>query len=71
MKSQPICLSYPRQKYCESSVLWIASHFGCVIFFFFFVIVISVSESNIKRISWSFSFHASSGFDTTNLTLQI
>ena len=33
--------------------------------------VISVAESNVKRISWSFFFHASNGLETTNLTLYI
>lgn len=31
--------------------------------------VISVAESNVSRISWSFFIHASSGWDTTNLAL--
>lgn len=31
--------------------------------------VISVAESNVGRISWSFFIHASSGWDTTNLAL--
>lgn len=31
--------------------------------------VISVAESNVRRISRSFFFHASSGLETTNLTL--
>lgn len=32
--------------------------------------VISVAESNVSKISWSFFFHASSGRDTTNLALR-
>lgn len=31
--------------------------------------VISVAEINVRKISWSFFFHASTGLDATNLTL--
>lgn len=31
--------------------------------------VMSVAENNVSRISWSFFFYASSGWDTTNLAL--
>lgn len=55
MKSQPICLSYPRQKYCESSVLWIASHFGCVIFFLLLLLFLYLRAIS-KRFLGHFSF---------------